>query len=132
MAWLGVATYNAVVLDGTAWDALRPFLFATTWLYASVRSMVRPTPTPPYDLFILYCLHLISGTLMFGGALYVHAVSQAPLPSAISIAAQIANLVVLVSLLALVLSMPLAIPGPQVNRDEIVRVIFPALQLDCD
>jgi hypothetical protein len=102
------------------WYDLRPFVVACAWLYATVRPIASPSPTPPYDLFTLYILRIAFDVLAFGGKLYDHAVDGAPLPGNWTIAVQVLNLTVLAISVVIILSMPLSIPSPEVNREEIV------------
>lgn len=121
LAWLSVGAYKTVTHTGDAFDQVRPFVFAATWVYAFIRPMARPTATPPYDLFILFITHLVFDMITFGGALYDHQVVGLPLPSAFIMFARIANLFVVLALLSVVLSMPLAIPDRHVKAEEVVR-----------
>lgn len=124
LVWIVLGSYLAIVEPINAWQNALPFLVAVSWLYASVRPILKPTATPPYDLFILYVARVILDTLVFGGVLYDKQVYNIPLPSPFIVAALVVNLVAGVTSLLTVLSMPLAIPSARVDPAEIVRNEF--------
>jgi hypothetical protein len=62
VVWLGVASFTVIQDRGDSVFVVSSFVFALTWLFATVRPIasVRPTPTlrpPPFDLFTLYLIH---------------------------------------------------------------------------
>jgi hypothetical protein len=57
VVWLGIASFTVVQDQRDSVFVASPFVFALTWLFATVRPIVRPTPTPPLDLFTLYLIH---------------------------------------------------------------------------
>lgn len=121
LGWLIIGSYRVAVQPGSLWDDLRPFVIAASWLFGTVRPVASPSATPPYDLFILYFFRLAFDTLNFGGALYDHTVEGQPLLSPWTLTGHAVNLTVIIILLTIILSMPLAIPSPAVNPEDVVR-----------
>ena len=121
LAWLIIGSYRFAVQPETIWEDLQPFIVAASWLYATCRPIASPSATPPYDLFALYCLRLAFDVLNFGGILYDHTVYDDPLPGTGAIVGHVLNLVALTVLLVIIFSMPLAVPGPAVKSEDIVR-----------
>ena len=120
LTWLVIGSYRFATEPEDLWGDLRPFLIAVSWLYATVRPIASPSPTPPYDLFALFLLRTAFDVLAFGGRIYDHTVDGAPLPEPWTFVAYILNLGVLVTSLIIILSMPLAIPSPAIKSDDIV------------
>lgn len=121
--WMGLACYNiATVGDyrnfSNTWG---PMITAFCWLYASLRPILRPTATPPYDLFALYTMQLVSALLRLGVIFFNHDVYGEPLPGTATMVAVTADLVAIASLLCITLSMPLGVPGSFIDRTQIVR-----------
>lgn len=121
LVWLGVGSYTVVVHPDEPWNSVPPFLIAFSWLYAITRPIVSPTATPPYDLFALYTLHLVSSILTFGGVLFDHNVSGLPSPSPLALTAYIANLTAVAILMLVVLNMPVDVPNGSVKKEDIVN-----------
>ncbi len=119
--WSAFGSFALIADSANTWDGLRPFLIASTWLYATSRPFTRPTATPPFDLFALFTLHLVFGVIVLGGLLFDYQVQGLPPPSSWVLAGHLVNLIAIASLLLLVLSMPLAVPSKRVNKKEIVR-----------
>lgn len=116
LVWLGHASFHLYtdspkkrILGG-----LFPFLVACSWLYTSLRPIVRPSLTPQYDVLAVYVALLCGGSLKLAGALY-HS-HWVPLDW---IAVWL-NAFGLVVVLSVILSMPLNIPGRRVDKEEIV------------
>ena len=122
LVWLAVGSYTLVVEPSHGWVTLCLVLISLSWLYATVRPIFHPMATPPMDLFSLYCIHLVAGTLLFGGAFYERDVAGAPLPSSIAVAGLILNLIAVLVLIAVVLRMPMGIPSHRVRKEDIVRM----------
>ncbi|KAL0058578.1 hypothetical protein AAF712_014741 [Marasmius tenuissimus] len=126
MMWTITGSYKLVVDDSsTVWTSVRPLLVACVWIYAVMRPVIRPSVTAPLDLFVVYVLQLVSAVIQFGGALYGHAVLDMPAPSVTSIVGNAFNLAAIVVVLAVVFSMPLALPSKRVDKSEIGRSISP-------
>ncbi|EGO28860.1 hypothetical protein SERLADRAFT_434751 [Serpula lacrymans var. lacrymans S7.9] len=102
-----------------------PVLIAITWFYASLRPIIWPSITPPFDLFSLYITHLMSGILLLGGVLYEAYVWDIALPSGYVIASMVANIVTVAIALVIVLGMPLAIPSTRIRKEDIGKSISP-------
>ena len=122
LVWLGVGSYTLVVAPSHRWVTLCLILIALSWLYATVRPIFHPMATPPMDLFSLYCIHLVAGTLLFGGIFYERNVAGVPLPSPLAVAGLIFNLIAVLVLMAVVLRMPMGIPSHRVRKEDIVRM----------
>ncbi|KAG9037596.1 hypothetical protein FRB95_004816 [Tulasnella sp. JGI-2019a] len=88
-----------------------PFVMTTTWWYATLRPMVRPKATPPYDLFVLFLVHWVWASLNIAIPIYMHYHAGWYLPTVLTMVAMITNLITITILLLLVLTMPLAIPS---------------------
>ncbi|KAI0945816.1 hypothetical protein AcV7_009953 [Taiwanofungus camphoratus] len=125
LVWLGVGSYTVVVHPDEPWNSVPPFLIAFSWLYAITRPIVSPTATPPYDLFALYTLHLVSSILTFGGVLFDHNVSGLPSPSPLALTAYIANLTAVAILMLVVLNMPVDVPNGSVKKEDIGMSVSP-------
>lgn len=94
-----------------------PLLVWITWVYAFARILHRPPMTPPYDLFILFILHLAGGVITLGAQLYSSRAFGSPLPSDKVLAAEAVHLGILTTLLTLIVSLPLNIPSAPVNKE---------------
>ncbi|KIP06892.1 hypothetical protein PHLGIDRAFT_128004 [Phlebiopsis gigantea 11061_1 CR5-6] len=125
LAWLVLGSYRFAVQPESLWEDLQPFIIAASWLYATCRPIAKPTATPPYDLFVLYCLRLILGLLVFGGVLYDHTVYGEPLPGAWTITGHVVNIVALCVLLAVTFSMPLAVPSHFTKAEDVGTTLSP-------
>jgi len=124
LCWLGDASFRFINDPTDVWGGLRPILVAISWLYATIRPLIWPSASPPYDLFSIYVVHLIGGILQFGGILFDHNVVGVPLPPTVVVMGLVANLVVIVVLLAAVVTMPLAIPSKRVKKEDIVSLFL--------
>lgn len=108
------------------WRGTGALIFAVAWLYTVIRPVARPSPTPPFDLFVIYLLVFFAGILELGGYLYDYNVYDIPLPSRFVFAGIGVSLVATTGLLGVVLSMPLAIPSERVKKEDIVSDSFSA------
>ena len=136
-AFVGIVQAFCWVADGSyilysdrehLWIGAFSFFVATSWLYTAIRPITRPTPTPPFEMFALYLILLAGGILQLGGVLFDHSVLSAPLPSTLAMTALVANLLSILVLLAVTVSMPLAVPSNRVDHNDIViRIPFPHL-----
>ena len=122
--WLALGAYLLIV-DSSNRQGILPFFFALTWLYAVLKPSLRPSVSPPYDLFTLYILHLVGAMLMLGGVLYDHNSYGDPLPPRLHFAALILNTAISFILVALVLSRPLALPSSRVSPADIGGRVSP-------
>jgi len=120
LVWFGVASFT-LIQDG--WDSFyvaSSFVLALTWLFATVRPILRPISTPPYGLFTLYLIYTVFESVSLGAFAYNHHAHSTPFPPPLVLAAHILNLCILLILVAIVLSMPLAIPSSRVEKAKIV------------
>lgn len=125
--WIGLATYKLATASDGREDikyAVLALLKAFSWLYASIKPVLRPTATPPYDLFCLYIIQFITGDLELGGILFDHYVFGLSLPGKFVVAAHVTNIVIIVVLIIIVLSRPMGIPSERVDPSEIVRFVI--------
>ncbi|KAI0782312.1 multidrug resistance-associated ABC transporter [Abortiporus biennis] len=126
LIWLAYGSYFLITgEDSGIWNTLRPFVVAFTWFYASSQPFVHPTATPPYDLFTLFVLEFLFSIVTFGGILYDYRVQGIPLPPSWIVTGHIGNVLATFTLLALVFSMPLAIPSQLIDKEEIGKSISP-------
>jgi hypothetical protein len=123
--WLSDASFRFINDPTDVWGGFCPILIAISWLYATIRPVIWPTVTPPYDLFSIYIVHLIAAILQFGGVLFDHSVVGAPLPPTVVIVGLVANLMAVVVLLTVIVTMPLAIPSKRVKKEDIVSCFLP-------
>jgi hypothetical protein len=96
------------------------YVTALSWLYATVRPVARSVKTAPYDLFILFFVHLVTEALQLGGIIYENTVYNVELPPPAALAAHLLNLIVVLVVLVLVMSIPVNIPSSRVDRSKIV------------
>jgi hypothetical protein len=123
--WLAVACYTFVARPDDVWDGVSSVLIASTWLYAVCLPIIRPTPTPPYDLFVLYIIHFVMGIVLLGGIVHAKDVYDTPLPPTAVIVGQVFNIIAVLILLGVVVSMPVGIPSSRVKKSDIVSHIYP-------
>lgn len=118
-AWIAAATYTIAVSPADIWNGVSHFLMATTWLYAGLRPIVKPLISFPYDLLVLFCLHLTCSTVVFVGYLYDSYVLAASL-EAFTVAGNVLNIVAITVVLTVVMNMPLAVPSKRIRKEDIV------------
>lgn len=127
IAWLALSSYHLVVFNfnesHATYDLWAPFMVAISWFYASVKPVMRPSPTPPYDLFILYLVHAFTALLSVGSAIYRQYIDGEVVSKAYVLGTTI-HFITLGGLLSIVFSMPLGVPTAQVV-DEIGKTISP-------
>lgn len=85
------------------------FALAFSWLYASVKPVLRPTYTPPYDLLFLYLTLQVSGIYHFGCLLLQWSLADSS-PPATLLAFHTLNVALISTLIVIVLSRPVAEP----------------------
>ncbi|KAH9924948.1 multidrug resistance-associated ABC transporter [Amylocystis lapponica] len=125
LVWLGAFAHKLYLQPGNSWHVARLFLVALSWLYAALRPMLAPKATPPYDLFTFYTLQFIAGLLSFGSVIFEHTILGAPFPHPLVLTAHIANLTSITILLIVVLNMPVGVPSPRINKQDIGKSISP-------
>ncbi|KAI0257019.1 hypothetical protein BJV78DRAFT_1272168 [Lactifluus subvellereus] len=125
LVWLGIASFTIIQDQRDPVYVASPFVFALTWLFATVRPIVRPTPTPPFDLFTLYLIHTVVELVSLASFAYNKHAHDTPLPLALTFVAHILNLAVLLILVTITLSMPLAIPSNRIDKAKIGKSVSP-------
>jgi hypothetical protein len=104
---------------------MQPGVLAVVWMYAALRPAIAPLATPDYSLVVLHALRLTGGAMVLGGALYDVRVGQGSgLPAGIA-ACYLADAVAATTLLLVLLSTPIALPGPSVPRADIGTRVSP-------
>lgn len=121
LLWVGVACYSLIVNPQNAVNGVEDLFIATTWLYAALRLVFKPTATVPYDLLVLFGLHFVLGIVTFFGHLYDNYVYALPMPHSTLVVTEVVNLFAIAGVLTVVVNMPLGIPSKQVKKDTIVR-----------
>ncbi|TFY73932.1 hypothetical protein EWM64_g10080 [Hericium alpestre] len=124
LVWVSIGSFHLVQVRSPI-NIVQPFGTAATWLYATIRPVIRPKPTPPYGLFTLYGVHLAVSVLGFVGMFYDKYVGCVPLPSGIVLLGHGLNLVAVGGLVAIVLGMPGT--NTTLNEDD-VWSLSPTLQ----
>jgi hypothetical protein len=120
LAWFGIGLYRLIV-DKNSYGVWQAYLSAFAWMYTTIRPIAHLSPTPPFDLFTVYSLHLFGGVIELGGVFYDQTVFGSPVPSGAVMVALTMNLMIITALLTAVYSMPLAIPSSRIKEGEIVR-----------
>jgi hypothetical protein len=127
LAWLGVTSFTIIKNERDPVYVASPFVLALTWLFATVRPIVRPKTTPPYDLFTLYLIYTAFEIVSLGAFAYNYRAYGTPLPPSLILTAHILNLFALFTLVAIVLSMPLSVSSRRVEKAKIVSLPWIAL-----
>ncbi|OJT05881.1 ATP-dependent bile acid permease [Trametes pubescens] len=125
LLWVGVACYSLITNPQEVWNGIGDILTATTWFYATLRLVVKPTATVPYDLLVLFGLHLVLGTVTFFGHLYDSYVYALPLPSWTLVSTEVVNLFIIAGVFTVIVNMPLGIPSKQVKKGAIGASVSP-------
>ena len=120
LAWLGVASFNAIQDQQDPVHVVSSFVSALTWLFATLRPILRPKPTPSFDLLVLYLIHFVAEVVSIGEFVLNKQAYGTPLPNTLALTAHILHLGALLILIAIVFSMPLAIPSRRVDKEKIV------------
>jgi hypothetical protein len=107
---------------------ITPILLALSWLYACLRPLFirRRTLTVPYDLFAVYLSMVAILGLDVGSIIYKrYAYQTVPEISHATALILMLHFFVLFILLGTVLSLPMGVPPPGVDRDQIGKTISP-------
>jgi hypothetical protein len=120
LSWTIFGAFQLYEGSTTVWAGVIPFLVSISWFYSAVRPIVRPVITSPYDLFVFYGILFCAAVLRSCGILYDQIFLGVPPPTSFTFMALIADLVCAFVGLATTLAMPLGIPGPTVDKNEIV------------
>lgn len=127
LVWFGIASFAIIQDERDLVYVASPFVLALTWLFATVRPIVRPKLTPPYELFTLYLIYTVFELVSLGAFAYNHHAYGTPLPPSLILTTHMLNLCVLFILVTIVLSMPLSIPSRRVENAKIVSLSWVAL-----
>ncbi|KAI0772936.1 multidrug resistance-associated ABC transporter [Trametes elegans] len=125
LLWVGAGSYSLIVNPDDSWNSVHNFLIATTWFYAALRPIIRPTATVPYDLLVLFGLHLLFGFVTFFGYVYARYVYAVPFPSPLITAVTVINLVAVAGVFTVIMNMPLGIPSKRVKKEDIGKTVSP-------
>ncbi|KAI0048024.1 multidrug resistance-associated ABC transporter [Auriscalpium vulgare] len=125
LIWLAVGSFSLMQDEQAAIYTLSPFVTASAWLYATVRPILHPKPTPSYRLFSLYIILFGVEVLSLGGFMYDKSVQGLPLPPTTLFSAHVANLSALLLLIGTVLSMPVNIASDRVEKADIGKSVSP-------
>ncbi|KZP20509.1 hypothetical protein FIBSPDRAFT_1044782 [Athelia psychrophila] len=116
-AWLGLGVYYRVLGDPIEASSILPPLLGLSWIYAVLRSSLRPSVTVPYDLLILFVVHVVMGLWIIGALVYAQYVLDEALPGIgwmTGVGACMAGVVVQ---LVIVINMPMAVPDSRIKKD---------------
>jgi hypothetical protein len=127
LVWFGITSFTIIQDERNPVYVTSSFVLALTWLFATIRPIVRPKLTPPYDLFTLYLINTAFELVSLGAFAHDHRAYGTPLPPSPILTAHILNLCVLFILIAIVLSMPLSVPSRRVEKSKIVSLPWVAL-----
>ncbi|KAI0634381.1 hypothetical protein C8Q77DRAFT_1056057 [Trametes polyzona] len=123
--WVSLACYVLVANpDDEVLLGVCDSLVAVTWLYAGLRAVLRPPTLLPYDLLVLFSLHLILSTVVLVGLVYDLYVFELPI-SPLLLLARVTNVAVITVLLGVVLSFPLALPSTRIRKEDIGTTVSP-------
>ncbi|KAI0827335.1 multidrug resistance-associated ABC transporter [Trametes gibbosa] len=125
LLWVGLGCYSLIVDPANTWNGVRDLLVASTWFYAALRPILKPTATVPRDLLVLFGAHLVLGLIVLFGHFYDSYVYAVPLPDTLRLTTEVVNLVAVGGLFTVILNMPLGIPSKQVKKEEIGKTISP-------
>ncbi|KAJ7147063.1 hypothetical protein C8R43DRAFT_1011698 [Mycena crocata] len=125
LAWVADASFYLASTPSDPWGAFRRFLVAFSWIYTTIRSVTRPSTTVCYDLFAVYILHFIAGSVHLGGYVFETIVADTPLPATLVLFGLSANLAVIVTLMYVTMTMPIALPSPRVKKEHIGYTVSP-------
>ncbi|KAJ7843057.1 hypothetical protein B0H14DRAFT_2359165 [Mycena olivaceomarginata] len=126
LAWIANGVFYFVATNqADAWHFAQCLLVAFSWLYTAVRPIASPFGTAPYDLFVIYCLHLVGGVLLLGGRLFDYVIGETPLPSTPTLVGLSANLASVLVLLYFTVKMPMDLPSAGVKTEDIGESVSP-------
>lgn len=118
-AWFGLGVWNRIIGEPIEASSVLPPLFGLSWIYAVLRSSLRSSPTVPYDLLVLFVVHVVMGLWIIGALVYAQYVLDEPLPAVgwcVGIVACFAGVVVQ---LIVVVNMPIAVPNARIKKDVV-------------
>ncbi|KAH9964209.1 hypothetical protein BC827DRAFT_56897 [Russula dissimulans] len=92
LVWLGIASYSVLQDEAVPVYITSSFVIALIWLFATVRPIVRPQPTPPCDLFTLYLIFTTLELTSLSAFAYNYNAHGIPFPPRLILAAHVLNL----------------------------------------
>ncbi|CAE6448018.1 unnamed protein product [Rhizoctonia solani] len=111
--------------EGNVWLSLLALATAASWVYATIRPVVRRrVATPTYDLLVFYLVKSVGAIIVAGSLLYSWYVNAEQVPRA-HIVGLAADSVGILLGLAVLLSFPLGVPSTHVDAKEIGSSISP-------
>ena len=132
LVWLGLGCYRLILDVDNAHGGIQCAVLSNTWLYATLRPIIWPTITAPFDLFFLFSLHLGLSIINGAGYLFDFYLYNTPFPPLFEISLYAANLLTITGLLAIVFNMPLAVANEHIKREDVVchEVLSNSTQFD--
>ncbi|KDQ16440.1 hypothetical protein BOTBODRAFT_186494, partial [Botryobasidium botryosum FD-172 SS1] len=126
-AWIAFGSYRLRIGRNIgAWEVWIAFSIASTWLYAALRPLFRSrTASPPYDLFVLYMIHLTTATMELGAVMYNRYTLDVPFPQRSVLTAMAVHFIVLMVLIGIVMHAPMAIPSSRIDKAKIGTEVSP-------
>ena len=140
LSWLSYGAYVMCTSPSPSWCLIAPFLISFSWMYTLLFFLLRPvSPTPSFSLFAFYLLQLAFSVLLLGGLGWDYVVVGNPLDSWeawVYMGGMAANVVVVATLVGVLGSMPIAVPGKNMEKEDIVRLqslllLLPSLSYEC-
>ncbi|KAJ6542780.1 multidrug resistance-associated ABC transporter [Mycena capillaripes] len=126
LGWIAIAVFYFLAADSVNWWTFAQYLLlAFSWSYTVVRPIVSAPVTAPYDLCLVYILHIVGGVLLLGGHFFDYAVTETPLPSTVILIELSASLAIVFALLCVTVQMPMALPSPRIKKEDIGHSISP-------
>nr|GAT50560.1 ABC bile acid [Mycena chlorophos] len=118
VSWVGVAAYSFAT-ESAAWYGFIQLLLSGSWLFSALRAATHGSATPPYDLFVLYCVYAVAGFVQLGGYIFENSVDRVPLPGTLVMTGLVLNEVAAAAVLSAVLQMPLHVPSTNTDASQI-------------
>ena len=125
LSWLAIATYHLATLTSTSSSPIPPLyalLLTFTHLAAFLFFVTQPSrTTPPYKLLLLYFLLLVGSVARVGKQVYDWSIEDGNERLVdLAFAAQFADVLALLWVVAVGLCRPMAIPSPHIDTTKIV------------
>ncbi|KAJ7175965.1 hypothetical protein C8R46DRAFT_1174662 [Mycena filopes] len=123
--WVADASFFIVLNPDDGWGVVARFMVAFSWLYATIQPIRHPSATVPYGLVAIYLLHFIAAFLQLWGYLFDPLFSGTPFPASSILLGSSTHLTVIMALLYLTMSMPIALPSNYVREKDIGISVSP-------
>ncbi|PIL36802.1 ATP-binding cassette transporter [Ganoderma sinense ZZ0214-1] len=117
LVWLGLGCYRLISDFDNAYSGIQCAVLSNTWLYATLRPIIWPTVTVPFDLFFLFILHLGFSVINGAGFLFDCYLYNTPFPPLLEIFIYAADLLAISGLLTIVFNVSLAVPDEHTKKD---------------